>query len=251
MPRYVFVTFIVMVLAIYELSGGADFQPGTHTTADALSLGRHPAQTSVAAARSDARPDQQIAIARATVAPVREVAQASAPVRVGADKIAPVRVGADTSVVPGRVAADSAPALTSVRATGIAPVRAVRDNRTPGIVLTSLDGPTVARAATYPRKVEVGTAPRTPAKVTTSASPQAVAPQAVARQTAPDMRKVDGDRVNLRAGPGTGHAVLGSLVRGAPVEVLQDGGNGWVKLRAVDSGRVGWMAASLVTASAR
>ncbi|MCP4818942.1 MAG: SH3 domain-containing protein [Shimia sp.] len=62
-----------------------------------------------------------------------------------------------------------------------------------------------------------------------------------------DMRSVRGSRVNLRGGPGTSFGVLGVLNRDQAVEVLRDEGKGWVKLRDQESGRVGWMAAKMLT----
>lgn len=62
-----------------------------------------------------------------------------------------------------------------------------------------------------------------------------------------DMRSVQGSRVNLRGGPGTSFGVLGVLTRDQTVEVLRDEGKGWVKLRDQESGRVGWMAAKMLT----
>lgn len=61
-----------------------------------------------------------------------------------------------------------------------------------------------------------------------------------------DVRQVSGNRVNLRNGPGTQYNVLSKLTRGEQVAVLQDPGNGWLKLRVVETKRVGWLAASLV-----
>ncbi|KPA20578.1 Bacterial SH3 domain protein [Shimia sp. SK013] len=61
-----------------------------------------------------------------------------------------------------------------------------------------------------------------------------------------DLRSVRGSRVNLRGGPGTSFAVLGVLTRGQEVEVLQDEGKGWVKLRDHETGRVGWMAGKML-----
>ncbi len=61
---------------------------------------------------------------------------------------------------------------------------------------------------------------------------------------------VDASRVNMRSGPGTGYAVLTRLGKGDSVEVLSDTGDGWLKLRVVDTDRIGWMADFLVTASA-
>lgn len=63
-----------------------------------------------------------------------------------------------------------------------------------------------------------------------------------------DLRQVTGSRVNLRGGPGTSFGVLGVLTRDEEVEILRDEGKGWVKLRAKDTGRVGWMAAKMLTA---
>lgn len=64
----------------------------------------------------------------------------------------------------------------------------------------------------------------------------------------PDIRSVRGSVVNMRNGPGTNFSVLTKLRRGDEVEIVRDDGEGWVKLRATASGRVGWMADSLVTA---
>lgn len=63
------------------------------------------------------------------------------------------------------------------------------------------------------------------------------------------MREVAGTRVNMRLGPGTGHSVVTQLSQGTEVEVLRAEG-GWLKLRVVDSKRIGWMADYLVTAAA-
>ena len=60
------------------------------------------------------------------------------------------------------------------------------------------------------------------------------------------VRQVTGNRVNLRNGPGTEYNVLSKLTRGEQVAILQDPGNGWLKLRVLETNRVGWLAASLV-----
>lgn len=75
-----------------------------------------------------------------------------------------------------------------------------------------------------------------------------VAPARAVTGTAPkQVRQVTGSSVNVRGGPGTEYSVVNRLVRGDEVEVLQDPGNGWVKLRPVDGGPVGWMAEFLLT----
>ncbi|MFD1343721.1 SH3 domain-containing protein [Litorisediminicola beolgyonensis] len=64
-----------------------------------------------------------------------------------------------------------------------------------------------------------------------------------------DVREVAGSRVNMRNGPGTNFSVVDSLSRGARVEVIDEPGNGWLKLRVVSTEEIGWMADYLVTAS--
>lgn len=63
-----------------------------------------------------------------------------------------------------------------------------------------------------------------------------------------DMRLVRGSRVNMRGGPGTSFNVLIVLPKDREVEVLSQNGSGWVKLRDTETGRVGWMAAKMLTA---
>ncbi|SFE45790.1 SH3 domain-containing protein [Roseivivax sediminis] len=65
-----------------------------------------------------------------------------------------------------------------------------------------------------------------------------------------DIRSVDGNVVNMRSGPGTDFSVVAQLSRGDDVEVLRDTGTGWIKLRVIETDRIGWMADWLVTASA-
>lgn len=62
-----------------------------------------------------------------------------------------------------------------------------------------------------------------------------------------DLRRVSGNRVNMRGGPSTDFGVLATLTRGEEVEVLETPGNGWVKLMVVASGQEGWMAERLLT----
>lgn len=73
-------------------------------------------------------------------------------------------------------------------------------------------------------------------------------PVAVTEPAAPvDLRYVSGNRVNLRAGPGTQHAVLATLPRGTATAFIEANDDGWVKIRMQDSDQVGWMAARLLS----
>lgn len=64
-----------------------------------------------------------------------------------------------------------------------------------------------------------------------------------------DYRVVSGSRVNLRSGPSTEFSVVTRLVRGNEVEILQDDGLGWVKLRALNGNEIGWMSDSFLVAA--
>ena len=64
-----------------------------------------------------------------------------------------------------------------------------------------------------------------------------------------DIRRITGNVVNFRSGPGTRYGVVGKLSRGTEVEVLETFENGWVRMRDTDSKRVGWVLGSLVSNS--
>lgn len=76
---------------------------------------------------------------------------------------------------------------------------------------------------------------------------QLVSPQKLAI-TAPnaEYRLVTGGSVNLRQGPGTNHAVATKLSRGAEVEILDETAAGWVKLRSLQGGNIGWMSGNFL-----
>lgn len=61
------------------------------------------------------------------------------------------------------------------------------------------------------------------------------------RLASADLREVNGDRVNMREGPGTDFGVVDQLLRGTVIEVIELGGNGWVRVRVDASGRSGWV----------
>lgn len=74
--------------------------------------------------------------------------------------------------------------------------------------------------------------------------PKAAMPSAEATQK--PVLAVKGTRVNMRNGPGKSYGVVARLTKGSKVDVLQDPGTGWLKLKAHENGRIGWMAASLL-----
>lgn len=64
-----------------------------------------------------------------------------------------------------------------------------------------------------------------------------------------DIRTISASVVNMRMGPGTRYDVVTKLRLGETVEVLSDPGEGWLKLRVLETGRIGWMSDALVTAA--
>jgi len=46
--------------------------------------------------------------------------------------------------------------------------------------------------------------------------------------------------LNLRTGPGSNHAVVVGLARGAEAELIERAGNGWVRVRVSGTGQEGW-----------
>jgi hypothetical protein len=62
-----------------------------------------------------------------------------------------------------------------------------------------------------------------------------------------DIRTVSGNRVNVRGGPSTNYGIVNKLTRGEAVQVLEDNGDGWVRMQPVDGGESGWMADFLLT----
>lgn len=179
MNKYILIAFAVMAMAFYELSGGAEFEPGNNS----LVIFAEPKPV------QDKAPETPAIVARG-----------------------------DTGVV----------ALTD-----IAPARAliepVATNAVESLTPVSLE-------------TDVTLDPTQQTEV-------AVVQVAPATDPTPDLRFVDGDRVNVRGGPGTSYAVVGKLVRNDMVEILADEGNGWLHLRDTATGNEGWIADWLVTAA--
>jgi hypothetical protein len=179
MNKYILIAFAVMGMAFYELSGGADFEPGSNS----LVIFAEP------------KPIQS------EPQPVPEVVARAETGSVGLTDIAPTRALIEP-VVP-----IAEPVITPVA--------------------LAADGDVQAQDT-----VPVGV------QETVSVS-----------QPQPDFRFVEGDRVNLRGGPGTTYAVVGKLFRNDMVEILADEGNGWLHLRDTVTGDEGWIADWLVTAA--
>jgi hypothetical protein len=81
----------------------------------------------------------------------------------------------------------------------------------------------------------------------TFTSLSAPAPAAVGSADLSTLRDVAARAVNMRAGPDTSYDVLDTLPQGTQTEVVESDGNGWVRVRVVATGQMGWMAERLLT----
>lgn len=61
-----------------------------------------------------------------------------------------------------------------------------------------------------------------------------------------EYRSVQVASANVRGGPSTGHGVIGRVVLGEEVEVVESAGNGWVRVRIQGDGIDGWVAERLL-----
>ena len=83
----------------------------------------------------------------------------------------------------------------------------------------------------------------------TTPTPQSDAEQIAVTEPAKDIREISGTRVNLRDGPGTIYPIIGKVQLGQKVEVLDDSGSGWLRLRVLPVQQIGWISESLISKS--
>jgi SH3 domain-containing protein len=223
--RYVVFSFLILGWVFYELSGGADFQPRS-----ASRTAPSPGAAEVAAdTGSDTAVVSKLAPEPETPGRVVETPQLvrATPVTVLAVPPAPAEVS------PSRASLTFNPSPSLIGDTSVPAAPAALAS------LASLEQGG-AQFAALPFDSVIRVPGATPAPVSTETPPN-TEPAEV-----PDIRTIAGSRVNMRLGPGVNYAVVTSLARGAQVEVLEDPGNGWLKLRTLEGDLAGWTAASLV-----
>lgn len=231
MWRFILITFAFLGWSFYELSGGADYEPRTNSIQ---------ARALLDDVRPVARPVRTHVAQLTGVGGIGTTTDTATPAALPADT--PARVTAPRSdsdndggarITLASASADSPPTpaiglpIISAQPVDIVQQVGAAQPRITGLTLRGLSGGTGGTDTTD----------------TTAQDPRPARPDA-------DIRTIAGSAVNMRAGPGTQYDRIARLVRGDEVAVLQDPGNGWLKLRVIESGRVGWMANSLVTASA-
>jgi hypothetical protein len=211
MWRFIVLSFGFLFVAFYELSGGADYAPAPNSIQ---------ARALIDDQRPRARPGSTAParIARAEPAPPEpQVTRAAAA---PADPVPGPGLG-------GRNA-DAGPRWLNVPTVSADPLARLSDRR-----------PAPDTRPAHERDY----APRVSAAVSRASLAGSGTKDAPA---AKDIRRVTASAANMRGGPGTRYDRLDRLTRGDAVTVLRDPGNGWLKLRANASGRVGWIAASLI-----
>ena len=205
--RFVVISFIFMGWAFYQLSGGSSFDP---------------AETR--ASRIDAPSTVETAVLQTAV--IENDQPAAQPIELELATVQEVLTPLPRlSTTSARI---QAPARTPLAEQEQATLE-LEVEETPQIILPSLiEGAVPSEGSVTPVDFSNDTA-------------------AAVSTFNPERRVVSGNRVNVRGGPGTNFQVVNRLVRGDEVEVLEDPGNGWVRLRPVGGGTVGWMADFLLS----
>lgn len=231
-------SLVVLVFAFYELSGGKDFVPRSETRRLAAEASTDPAPIST--------PLTSSASVIAASVPSKTIARFPAS-----------SAGVDAAPGVDKTPSASAQPVRTASAGAVYPLPEGEDGvRSAGVTLVSLEeNPALfARPLTDDRAsgdAETMTVRATQAAALSSPVSGAADPARVKRAdffpSQRDIRAVDGDRVNMRNGPGTSFSVLASLPRDTRVEVLTDPGDGWVRLRPINGGPVGWIASYLLT----
>ncbi len=209
MKKFILMSFGFMGWAFYEMSGGAAFEPASERMA-----------------RLNPVAEPQVVVIAEPVAQ---------------EPISIVVVDAPKPFVDTDPPLDSAVTRVSLNLTSLQDVLSETDASEPTGDETAQQGNGVPVNAGY-----LTSSQDTPAIIPSLIAPgdTPVAGQAsfIATSNSGDVRIVSANRVNVRGGPGTDYGVVSKLTRGESVEILQDNGDGWVRIRSLDGGPEGWMA---------
>ncbi|MDW3224609.1 MAG: SH3 domain-containing protein [Paracoccaceae bacterium] len=212
MRNLILVSFGFLALAFYELSGGADFDPVAARNAAVLAR-MDPDETS-----------RTIDTASAEVAEPEAIEERPSVTRMA------LNLTSFEDVANARQNTPSQPILAkpAERPIEIVPLASPK----------VIDATTVTFDSTPDENGVL------PSIIFSGSRSQASSENVTTRR---DIRFVAGAIVNMRGGPGTGFDVVTKLNRDTEVEVLQDDGSGWIRLRPVSGGPEGWIADYLLT----
>ncbi|MBU2999445.1 SH3 domain-containing protein [Roseovarius nubinhibens] len=256
------ITFGFLGFAFYELSGGADYAPSDNSLQAHMQRDRAERQVAAASATPAETPVSSAAKAaqaspEVTLATVKAETLSATSGQDAAIDLALAKALQDSKGTPPATEATEAKVTTAAQTViGLGELTGRTGNDT-GVNLVlasagSADPSGMGALGQGLEYVQVAAADsRNVAGAGQSASPSEAKPEenfvVLSTDRAPDMREVTGNVVNMRSGPGTKYGRLDQLNRGAKVEVLEDMGNGWLRLRVEETGRVGYMAARLVS----
>lgn len=205
MKRFILLSFGFLGWAFYEMSGGDEFE-------------------SASARVARLAPAPEVTVTEVAEAPVAETIVAAVVDTDPPETSEVSRVSLNLTTLQDAQDVVAEPVRETATA-NVDPVTGVAVNT--GLTLASADTPAIIPSLINPN--DTGTATVQPASLQTDTS-------------IADIRTVNGNRVNVRGGPGTNFNVVGKLVRGDSVEIIEDDGNGWVLMRSVETGAQGWLA---------
>lgn len=235
MTRFILLTFGFLAWAFYEMSGGADFEPARQKYAQQIAAAEQLAQQKAAAEAAQTERDQAM-MAQLLPSTDETEAESAAPQR--SVSVSLTSMQATTANGPKAVSAPQPRNAALVSAsTDQVPVNVDTGNavaNTPAIIPSLIDPNDTGAVA-----IDDG--------IDSDEDLNGVITSTVAATAVTDIRTVTGSRVNVRGGPGTEHNIVSRLEQGDAVEVLQDTGQGWVRMRPIDGGPEGWMADFLLT----
>ena len=224
MNRYIVISFVVMGLGYYELSGGADFEPELRPT-DVLV--RTEDQPMVAQTRTPTAVEpftgEAAEVATATAGP-----------------------GSDAATNDQLVAVEMLP---TVKAEAADLGLTIADTRAEQPLFRSLSEPAGAVLLTnIPAPAASPTSTSSDAEAAAASTPEIASTADVGTlpdetlQADGDVRWVDASALNVRAGPSTNSSVLTSLARSEFVLVISEQADGWALVRVEGDGTEGWVA---------
>jgi hypothetical protein len=224
MWRFILVSFAFLGWSFYELSGGADYKPATNSIQVRAQLDN---------ARPKARP-LKVDVTRVTASGERAAAETVTRSITSLSDL-DLSKGQRFEIRLARVdtpAKTEPPEVTKAVANS-KPIADSPDTTLPDHVAKAVAAASLSGAASE----------------SVHHSTLAATQEADIAQPVQDMRRVTGTVVNMRSGPGTKYGRIAELRKNDKVTVLRDPGDGWIKLRVVETGRVGWMADWLITAA--
>ncbi|WP_093738053.1 SH3 domain-containing protein [Sulfitobacter delicatus] len=248
MKRFIFLTFGFMGWAFYEMSGGADFEPASQRMArlqDAETTSVTEASTEagkiVTAAAENAARDLKRAEQREKVFAASNKSKPREATRVALNltTLSDLPRASDMAMVEQAVAKTPVPKATETRSISDTGAKVIKASapmpQNAGYTVSSSNTPAIIPSLIAPNDTAVAKSEST--TVTQISTTQA------------DIRTVSGNRVNVRRGPGTNFGIVGKLGAGDAVKIIEDNGDGWVRLRSVDGKEMGWMAEFLLSSS--